>query len=222
VVKTLVNISYCCDHAKGADPERAWHLPAQEHAEWLEKACDLYLDDGFDAIVSCTGFHGMINVNNSRTSYERDVMWRIARKVRTIVGCPQNPGHQVGAALCIRQGLEAASKFGYDVMIHTAEDVVPRKHVLGDMTEMCGIVGYRYYGSIWGPKRDQLNAQFFACRVNDLVGPWDAAAVTGYGCIEAYLASLLDFDDCLDVENYYRTTHDHSEWTRWAEEYKRG
>lgn len=124
-MKTLVSVSYCAEHRKGGDAPGAPHVPPQEHAEWLEQACDLYLSLGYDVVVSCTGYRGILNVEQTPTSHERDVMWRVIGKVKAVLGDATNPGHQVGAALCIRQGLEAAGKWGYEYLIHTAEDVLP-------------------------------------------------------------------------------------------------
>ncbi len=217
-MNALVSISYCADHYKGADPERAMRLRGQTHAEWLEDACRIYYERGLPVIVCCTGFRGMLNVEVSPQNLERDVMWRIFRKARAIVGVPENPGHQVGAALCIRQGLECASKLGYDLLIHTAEDVLPLPGVLREMQSTISGGSIDYVGSFWGPQRDELNSQFFACRVQSLVGKWDSAAVTGHGCIEKYLASLVRFSRVHHLENYYRSTHDYDEWQRWRKE----
>lgn len=219
-MKTIVSISFCATHHKGADPDVAWRLPGQEHWEWLEQACDLYLSLGLPVIVAATGFPGMLDVEVRPGNLERDVAWRVFSKTRAIVGHAHNPGHQGGAATCIRLGLECASKLGYDLLIHTAEDVVPQRHAVADMIDALDALGNDYAGSIWGPARDQRNAQFFGCRVQALVGAWDAGKVGSFGCIESYLEHLLRDKVQWHSDNLYRSTHDHSVWNQWrAEEY---
>jgi len=226
MTRTLLNIGYCAEHFKGGD--RINRLPGQEHAEWLEQAVDLYLriiPDDWAVCVSCTGFHGMLNVENAPGNCERDVMWRIAGKCM-ILGVTQNPGHQQGAALCIRQGLECASKLGYTYMVQTAEDVIPgegiwrgdggkRSNILADMNHAIYLGRADYVGSLWGPNRDELDSCFFACRVEPLVSRFDPASCVPY--LERYLASLVT-GKRVEFSGHYRTTHDHSEWTRWAKE----
>lgn len=229
----LISISYCCTHHKGRDPNGSADIDGQRHAEWLEQAVDYYIGVANDldyysgiaarVIVACTGFPGMLNITNAPGYFERDVMWRIAQRA-SIIGVPQNPGHQVGAALCIRQGLETAGKWGYDLLIHTAEDVLPRKGVVVQMVEalsrdelLC-----EYVGEKWGERNDELNSQFFGCRTQSLVGPWDACQVTGAGHIERYLKMLLEGKICAFMTNHYRTTHDFDEWQRWRQEQLNG
>jgi hypothetical protein len=135
-----------------------------------------------------------------------------------MIGVPENPGHQVGAALCVRQGLECASKLGFLYCLFTAEDVVPVEGsvdwILANLHD-----GYDYASELWGDG-SQLNAQFFGCRVQALVGPFDACQVTGSGCFERYLMSLLANKRLCVPGNkrwsLYNTTHDHSTWVRVA------
>ena len=225
-MKTLISISYCAEHYKGGD--RINRMNGQRHAEWLAAAVALYddiapvevylnYDDDFDIIVSCTGFPGILNVEQTPDSCERDVMWDVINGVKCIVSVPDNPGHQVGAALCIRMGLEAAHKWGYECLIHTAEDVVPRRGALAGMVRAIK-EGVSYAGEMWGVEQDELNSQFFACRVNDLVGPWDACAVPGHGHIERYLRDLLADRQKYLKRDQYRTCHDFAQFRQWVQE----
>ncbi len=154
-------------------------------------------------------------MENAPGNCERDIAWRILARDVPIFGTPSNPGHQVGAAQCIRIGLEAASKLGYDFLIHTAEDVIPNVLTLEHMEEALDD-GNDYVGELWGPEgdRQQLNSQFFACRVQSLVPTWDACAVTGAGCLEKYLFQRLDGKRKAYIHPYYWTTHDRGEWDR--------
>jgi hypothetical protein len=219
--KPLVSVSWCAGHFKGRDPHEAPRMRGVEHAEWLEDAvAGLYFTAGYDVIVACTHWNGIIDVENTGDSPERDVLWRLLRRRIPIIGTTANPNHQVGAALCIRLGLEYASHCGYEYLIHTAEDVLPHP---GSIEGMCDalVKGAEYVGEQWGHGNDQLNAQFFACRVATLVGPWDACCVTGHGCIERYLAVLIgDRPKKLFVNPSYRHTHDKGEWERWRKEQK--
>ena len=226
-MKTIVAITWCAEHFKGGD--RINQLPGPEHAEWLEQAVDYWREHWFpfgELIVCATGWRGITNVRSAPDCHERDVLWRVLRRVDYFIGVPENPGHQIGAALCIRQAIEAAHKWGAERLICTAEDVVPSGVIAGEgrlfgnaaSRILDGLEAMDYCGERWGIARTELSAQFFACRPEALVGPFNPADVTGAGCIEAYLAQLLPKDRCCFLEGLYRTTHDHSTWTKWAKE----
>lgn len=216
--KTLVSISFYAGHAKGGD--NIGYLDGALHAEWLENAVEFWNAECFaqrivaglwDVMVACTGFGGILNIEAGR---ERDAYWRIFPKT-WIVGVSNNPGHQVGAALTIRLGLETAAKLGYDYLVHTAEDVIPKRGALAMMIATLDR-GYDYVGERWGPQQDQLNSQFFACRAQALVPTWDACAVTGHGCIERYLMAQMAGKRIHTnfVGKLYTHTHDYEDWQR--------
>jgi hypothetical protein len=215
----VVNIGYCQEHFKGGDRINQMH--GQLHAEWLEQ-CVLMWEELCDCpvFVSMTGFTGWPEVENSATSNERDVLWRIFGRPRVrFVTMAANPGHQVGAAWCIRLGLEAAGKLGYAYMIHTAEDVVPSRDALLVIRQWLEVNGSSYVGEHWGVDegRDECSSQFFGCDVGKLCGPFDPPAVSGHGHLEAYLRHLLP-TGCAWVRAMYRSTHDFSEWQKWRRE----
>src|SRR6185312_4318638 len=122
---TVVNISFCGDHYKGGDGINRQH--GQQHWEWLEE-CILLVEKlcSWPIFCSITGYRGFEQVEQSAGNSERDVLWRIFARPRVrLVTMAANPGHQVGAGWCIRLGLEAAAKTGYEFMVHMAEDIVP-------------------------------------------------------------------------------------------------
>ncbi len=229
-MKVLINISYCASHQKGNENNQP--VDGAEHAEWLEECVNYHLkwtSDGFvnrttapgywPIVVSMTGFPGLCHVEAGR---ERDAYWRIFNHERVrLVTMPQNPSHQVGAAWCIRQGLEMAGKCGYDIMIHTAEDVMPGPGVMLKMVK--ALAECDYVGERWGMAGTQLNSQFFGCRVQSLVPLFDAPNVADHGCLENYLAWLLRGRPvCLGIPGpLYRHTHDRGEWQRWLDEARR-
>ncbi len=213
-MNVLVSISYCAMHGKGRDPDVAPRLHGETHARWLLDAVNYYLIAFPYIVVSATAWPGILNVENSTSSCERDVMWEVARRA-VILGVPDNPGHAVGAALCIRQGLEAAGKWGYDCLLHTAEDIVPGPLVVARMVAAIE-GGAEYVGGRWGVAQDELNTQFFACRPGWLCSQWDSCRVPSYGTIERYMATLLEGKPkhLLD-EGYYLHTHDYETWQLW-------
>ena len=177
----------------------------------------LYLGMGLPVVVAATDFQGILEVENSPSDYSRDVAWRILKRGVMILGTPANPGHQVGAALAIRLGLEAAAKMGYTYLLHTAEDVMPRQAARLKMRRALE-EGADYAGEPWLAGPGQLNSQYFACRVDALAGAWDACAVTTDGCIERYLGRLLEGKKVAHVKESYRTTHDRGQWLGWRDE----
>ncbi len=216
----LVSISFCAQHNKGAEPwcgEARW-VHGQHHAEWLEECIDWWGKFSLDVIVSATAFPGILNVNQSHGNCERDVWWRIFDKAR-IVSDPNNPGHQVGASLTIRMGLEAAGKLGYPYLIHTAEDVLPNDGVVEEMLDALES-GDAYAGEQWGQRPDELNSQFFGCYVEALVPRWDHGRVHDHRNLESYMAYMVgDLPKWLS-QKHYRTTHDLNKWRQWAKEEK--
>lgn len=229
-MNAVVSVSYCNAHVKGAAPwAGGTRLDGALHARWLEEACGLYLDgvrsdDGHlyevpAVVIVSTAFDGILHVEAGE---ERDALWRCARRGVGIMGDAANPNHQVGAALCLRLGLEYAGKLGHDYLVHTAEDVLPRPGALAAVLHALAD-GSEYAGYAWGvgTPAEGLNAQFFACRVPYLAGKFDPAAVTGAGHIEGYLRDLLAGKKlwlAVAPEVRYRHTHDYEEWKRWKGE----
>jgi hypothetical protein len=209
--KVLVNISWCASHHKGANSwDGAQRLHGETHARWLEQAVDFYAGQNFPVIVSCTDWRGILNADVSPGNHERDVLWRVLKKA-PIIGMADNPGHQVGAALCIRQGLEAAGKWEYPLLIHTAEDVLPRPGMLDEMLQALDD-GCDYSGTHWGSSPPGYNSQFFACRVQALVPYWDSCRVPEQHHLEGYLKHLLEGRPAwLGAERYFHT-HDYALW----------
>ncbi len=203
----VINVSYCAAHRKTHVPP----LHGQLHAEWLEKCVDNLLKTGLPVVVSMTGWPGLLNVNVSPDNLERDVMWRVYAKTR-FVTVKQDMPHQLGAAWNIRQGLEFAAKMGYDYMIHTAEDVVPHP---GKIQEMVGHLerGVHYVCSDWSSDRaDELNTEFFGCRVHPLVNDFNPYLLGG-GLVERYLYDLLRGKRLhLYKQRPYDTSHDYDQW----------
>ncbi len=191
-------------------------MQGELHARWLLEAVGYYLGFDADVVVSCTAWRGLLNVNNSPGDCERDILWQV-EAVCPILGVPENPSHQVGAALCIRQGLEAAGKWDYDCLVHTAEDIVPERGAIENMIEAVQY-GADYAGNRWGPHQEFLNAQFFACRTQALVPTWDACQVVGAGHIENYLRQQIGKGSVWAMEGLYRHSHDFEEWQRWMKE----
>jgi hypothetical protein len=211
----LVNVSYCQSHRKGGDSADAMHLPGAEHALWL-KDCVLHLlaTQPYPVVVSATGFRGLLHVE---AGFERDALWQLHEGSDAVrfLGHADNPGHQGGAATALRLGLEAAHKWGYAHLVHTAEDVVPAPGAVEAIVDALAS-GNDYAGEAWAG--DQLNAQFFGVRVTAVVGAFDPGVAAGTGCLEAYLAGLLR-GQRLDLRaGRYQHSHDHATWTRWAEE----
>lgn len=217
-MRVAVNLAYCCQHFKGGDGIGT--LPGAEHAEWLEQAVGFYHERAckelflqgysFDLFVSITGFPGWTEIAAGR---ERDALWRTFKYARFVTMNP-NPGHQVGAAWCIRLGLEVAGKLGYDCLIHAAEDVIPGPGVLREMVKVLAESDYEYVGEAWGPERDELNTQFFACKVPWLAGNFDPTKVPAHGHIERYMATLLRQRKVYRRPFAYAHTHDYSDWQR--------
>jgi hypothetical protein len=154
----------------------------------------------------------------SADDYSRDVLWRLYARHVPIVSSVSNPGHQHGAAFCVRMALEYAGKCGYDNLVVTAEDVLPRPRAVDEMLN--ALLVHDYAGEAWGVNRDEANAQFFACRTQALVPAWDHCKACAHGgWIERYLRHLLEGHPCRWFDkSLYRHTHDKAEWTRWRDE----
>lgn len=219
--KALISVSFCCAHFKGGDGINQMH--GEEHWRWLEECLDhLRATYNLPLIVACTGYPGILDVNNSPDDCSRDVAWRIIAKGIPIMGTVHNPGHQVGAAQCIRIGLEYAAKCGYDYLIHTAEDVMPQPGTIAEMIRSLE-EGYAYAGQRWGHETGAyLNAQFFGCRVSALVGVWDACRVSEFQHIEGMLRAMIGQQSCRYLPDpVYQTTHQFAEWRSWREAVER-
>jgi hypothetical protein len=217
--RVLIGISYCGTHNKGdeacADSEAVW-VPPAEHALWLEEAVGLYhrlamgLTRGSRVVVTASGLPSVLQVD---APGERDVLWRVMERV-TVLHHPSNPGHQVGASICLRQGLECAGYWGYPYYLHTAEDVVPRPGALESLLAALDSSA-DYAGWCWS---DYLNCAFFACRTAVLAGIFDMEGVRDHVGLEHYLKHLLR--DRLQNrgtagEGRYLTTHDHRQYQSW-------
>lgn len=213
----LIGISYCGTHNKGdaLGSPAAVMVPPKEHAEWLLAAVDFYRDLGLKlgrcvrVIVSAVGLPATFDLT---APGERDAMWRVLQDA-TVISYPHNPGHQVGAALGIRQGLEAAGYWNYPLYLHTAEDVLPWP---GAVEKMLAALdkGADYAGFCW---TDMLNCQFFGCRTTAIAGCFDIEAVRGYQGLEHYLNDLfLDRPKkVVGGQGYYLTTHDWPQYRSW-------
>ena len=223
-MSAVVNIAFCADHRKGSD--HGPRLGEAEHWEWLERCCRRWIREDFgDAtgalvVASATGYRGPLHVGAGRA---RDALWRVIGMDVPVLGDATNPGHQVGAGLTVRLGLEFAGKLGYPYLIHTAEDVLPRPGVVVAMLRSLE-AGDEYAGDHWaaGTPAEGLNAQFFACRVPHLAGVFDPGAIPAAGHIEGYLLSLLRGRRLSLWQGgpgeRYRHTHSAEEWKRWSEE----
>lgn len=215
-----INVAYSMNHRKGGDHDDG-RLSGQVHAEWLEATvCHLLDTVGLPVFVSITGFPGWPEVPVRPGYYERDVLWRVFIRPKIhFVTMNDQPGHQQGAAWCIRLGLEAASKFQYDYMIHTAEDVLPEPREIHGMIGALDALGADYVGRKWSDDGyTELNSQFFGCRVQALVGTFDSPAVGGVKCLEKYLGDRLQGKRVSHDAGAYRHTHDPAEFMRWLKE----
>lgn len=219
-MRVAINLAYCQDHHKGGD--RSGTLPGALHARWLEDAVQFYTDLAFrelasrghrpSLIVSATGFKGWPEVESGE---ERNALWQVLGAAY-FVSMAANPGHQVGAAWCIRLGIEAATHLGFDGMIHTAEDVIPEPEVLARMVERLAR-GCEYVGEAWGPDRKELNCQFFGCRPQDMMPrDWDPTQLPRHGCIERYMAHFLEGRPTCRERFEYAHTHDYAVWKETA------
>jgi len=216
--KVLVSISYCATHHKERNPWERPPINGQLHAEWLDKTVNFWLNNTpFPVIVSAIGFPGMLNIEISDTSKERDVWWRIFSKA-PILGLPNNPGHQEGAATAIRQGVECGMKLGYDFLIHTAEDIMPTDEAIYRIVrDLCD--GADYAGNTWNINNDELCAAFFGCRTAAVGARFDPGTTLQYGYLERYLAhTLADRPKALyggNIAPIYSHTHNYEEWNGW-------
>jgi hypothetical protein len=211
----VTNISFCAAHGKG------FGSPIAEvtHARWLWE-CVEHLDEtvGGKIIVSMTGFRGLLH---HWAGEERDYLWKVWDRC-PIVHISDNPGHHQGSCWCIRMGLEACGKTGVEFMVHTAEDVVPYpgaiKVLLDKLNE-----GYDYAGTPWGYNGENLNAQFFACRVQAICGVFDQCKVVPETNMhsEKYLKQIFEGQKVWCGPQNYWHTHDYDEWKRFLAEAKR-
>jgi hypothetical protein len=226
----LIGISYGGAHNKGQEafaPESNWgradypdavRLDGGEHARWLLKATYFYCQfarkhslpgwDHWRVVVTATGLPSILKVPAGK---ERDALWEVA-SLATILSYDENPGHQLGASLCVLQGVEAAAKWGYEYYIHAAEDVIPKPGVLERMVVQLG-QGNDYVGSAF-PDTRMLISRFFGCRTRALVNCFDPGRVGGYQGLEHYLYALLGKTWSFPDEHYFWTTHRYDEYQR--------
>jgi hypothetical protein len=237
--RVLVSISYNQSHNKGGPLGCGWetYVHGQTHAEWLEATVKWWKDKFWhQVIVSAVGWPGISHIETRDGNRERDVLWRIYPKIAAFVTSATNPGHQQGAALTIWQGLEYAAYIGYDYLVHTAEDILPHHEAIVEMVRAVQSLGYSYAGEQWGhgqdwskegygfpmwwdedacPEGRELDSQFFACRVADLVNVFDVGQLRDDGYLERCLGRWLQGKKCWYSHNRSRTTHDPEEFKRW-------
>jgi hypothetical protein len=222
-MRVAVNLAHCAEHYRGGDGINRLHGAA--HAEWLARAVTVYrglmareLESWYqtDLFVAVTGWPGWPDVEVSPGNPERDWYWQALGRSR-FVTMNHNPGHQQGAAWCIRLGLEAAGKLGYDFLVHAAEDVLPFAGTLPRLAQLLA-EGYDYAGQSWNS--EELSSQFFACRVPWLAGLFDPGQVGPGNHIERYLGRLHQGRAVcrLPEHSLYRHTHDWDEYRRWLAE----
>lgn len=217
----LVGISYNGRHNKGDEEHssEAVRVPPAEHARWLGDSVVLYRAElrpfmrSYATKVVVVGC-GMKDLLYMDAPGEREAMWAVLRYV-PVLSHPEPEGHQVGAATCLRLGLEAAGYWGYEYYLHTAEDILPRP---GAVEAMLGALdrGNDYAGYSWS---DCLNCSFFACRTKALAGTFDREKVREYRGLEHYLTALLEGRPKEIFEGggrgKYLTTHDYAQYRRW-------
>jgi len=207
----LVSISYCACHTK-----MDVGISGEDHAQWLlNQVTMLQALVDWPLIVACTGWPGILSIENTPTSRERDVLWQVFKRTRAIVGIPENPGHQSGAAQCIRIALETACNLDFPYLIHTAEDVVPRRGILREMF-LALEEEHDYAGEWWYSEPPGLNTQFFGCRPSALINYWDSATLYNHVHIEGYMRHLIQDHHAacylFKHETMYYTTHHHHAW----------
>lgn len=218
-MKVAISISYCQSHAKGGNPPDCSFIPGHLHARMLSRTVD-YLrnqsltfsaDDRFSVqqiIICATAFPGITHIHTSPDAPEREYLWDVFRKTR-FVTMADNPGHQGGAQWAIRMGIEAASKLGCDFLIHTAEDILPYPGALKEMLRKLIEEEADYVGELWGVNKDELNAQFFGCRLSWFASAFDGGGMNGRWT-EKYMADLVRGHGrkVATVERLYYHTHD--------------
>ncbi len=167
--------------------------------------------------------------------YQEEAGWPV------IVSASRVPDHLPGAYWCLRNGLMVASQMGAKYLIHTAEDILPARGVLGWIHGRLG-QGFDFVGWPCGPYREYLVTAFFGCRVAALLSLLGDASPDLGGNFERWLAKSLagkhcyversyhldrqddstvlvhDDDGCSAPLGYpYLHTHDYNQWQRWLE-----
>ncbi len=205
----VINVSYCAAHKKSTGPDIPGHL----HAQWLLD-CVLYLKKltGWPVIVSMTGWAGMLNCPTAQGHPEREIMWKVWQEAR-LLGIPENPGHQVGAGMCLRMGLEAAAYTGVPYLLHTAEDVLPKKEACQFMVDKLR-EGYDYVGHRCDAS-DELNSRFFACRVNAIAGVFNPSILGLDVWFERCLSNLFRGMKICDERCQYGVTYYDGQLEQW-------
>jgi hypothetical protein len=131
-----------------------------------------------------------------------------------------NPGHQYGACWTIRMAIEAASKMGMDYLIHTAEDLVVRPGLLPELVKQMERESSDYIGERWGTNKDELNSQFFGCRIGVFATIFDGAGL-GDRWNERYMADLMRNRRISEIDRVYLHTHDPDKHLRNISEMRR-
>jgi hypothetical protein len=224
----LIGISWCGTHNKGDERSSltAIRYSPEEHLRWLAESVDLHasvansLGRPSRVVVTASGYPSILQVP---AGPERLLYWEVMERV-TFLAHPENLGHQRGAALCIRLGLEAAGYWGYRYYLHTAEDVIPRPGAAAALLE--DLDGGLDYASQVRPE-GSANCTFFAARVAPLAARFDIHEVRHYQGLEQYLWSLVRDGRHSPVTDehhsaLYQTTHDHAEYRRWLSDLPSG
>ncbi len=214
--RVVISVSSTCNHGKSDNTGKFPKIRGDLHAEWLEECVRHLATIGYPIVVSLTSFPGICEVPQGR---EREALWRTSRMAGFITTCVDYP-HQKGAAFAIYQSLEFADRHRYDIMVHTAEDVIPND---GAVKRMVSYIeeGWDYAGEVWGENDEQLDSRFFACRVAALVHRFhpDALQNVGGSALEAYMAKLLAMNRVLRMprgtKDSYFHSHDYAAWCRY-------
>ncbi len=213
----MISISYCGDHRKGDGQV----LSGQSHAQMLADCVDyLTHETGWPVLVVATGFRG----HSPWQVYPPDLielglLWEVWRKARWVT-IPENPGYLEGANWIIRGAVEAAHALGYDIILHTCEDVIPFRGVARQYVQRLVDEKSVYAGGPW--KDGAVSTQFFAASVPFLYERFEARPASGLPP-EPYLKSLLDGQMTSVVgERLYHHTHTPAEHRRLLQEVMRG
>ena len=162
---TLVSVSYGGSHVKSTgciDP------PAHER---MLGDCLAYYGSAYPLVVVATDCAA--------------VQWD-GVPVQSVAG---NPGHQMGAAWCIRLALDYAAAHGYPYLFHLADDVAMS---LSEIANAVAVLrdGWHYVGSNWANSGGCLNTQVFGCRVASYCNSFNPLAFGGGYMLEEYFHNL--------------------------------
>ena len=161
-VKTVLSYSYSGDDSKAHDNGM---MTKTNHLKGLLAVMNATNPGWFyPAIVSATGF-SLFDIVDKEA---RDIACEIWSKSK-ILTTLNNPGHQVGAFVCIRQGLLACRALGATYMISYGDDIIPTYVDDADrrLNRICE------QGADWSSTKFadncQINTQVFICKVDSLL-----------------------------------------------------